>query len=656
VTNHISKARQIGGSPDSSLSLRERGPDHLPLPLLQEKGRAIFLFAACWIIALFGCRDSGPVGGTIRTSGGTGDARSNAELFKTTFDSLDRLPDFVDVDKFVNPESAERIAIQLGNWVRTGEPTYAWEPTPDEAILDQIVDWLNQWVIRRSGEVESTADPLISKLPKNLQELPAMKRLSRFAFSKFDGRVLEETLWFRRTSEQIKSKLPPEQQSDDLALAQALFDWTIRNIQLDAADPAKTRLHFPWQILFYGHGTAEERAWAFICLARQQRLDVVMLAARGSSGVLQPWLPALFHQDQLYLFDTNLGLAIPGPPGEPPRQPLLRRPATLAEVAADDGLLRQLDLDAEHPYPRKAADATEVVALIEASPSSLSKRMRLVQSQLAGERRMVLTVDPSALGERLKVIPQVKGVQLWTLPFETLARQAELDQPTREALQRELLGVIANPVLWKARALHLHGNVSGKEGASFLYLQSRPPTAIIKGSGLPERQQELTLEAKQTASYWLGLVSYDGGDYRQAIDFFSRRTLEAWPAGKWSTGARYNLARTSEAEYRRKIATATEQQAQASEKQAEADEKTADSEQHKSAGREGVSRQLQREATRLRDDAQTLIKEAQQLTDEASEYLLRATQWLEVTGDSPQRHGDLLRARWLRAEKAASGG
>jgi hypothetical protein len=213
--------------------------------------------------------------------------------------------------------------------------------------------------------------------------------------------------------------------------------------------------------------------------------------------------------------------------------------------------------------------------------------------------------------------------------------------------------VIATPMLWKARALHLHGSVSGKDGASFLYLQARPPTSFIKSADLPEEQKKLTLQAKESASYWLGLVSYEGGDYRQAIDFFSRRTLEAWPNGQWTAGARYNLARTSEAEFRRKVATATEKQARASEKQAEAEKKTTESQQQKSAGRDGVARQLEREATRLRDDAQTLVKEAQQLTAEAGEYLLRAIQWLEVTGDSAQRHGDLLRAKWLKGEQEA---
>ena len=55
------------------------------------------------------------------------------------------------------------------------------------------------------------------------------------------------------------------------------------------------------------------------------------------------------------------------------------------------------------------------------------------------------------------------------------------------------------------------------------------------------------LRGKQDASYWLGLIAYQRGNYPDAVYWFARRTLEVMPEGYWSDGARYNLARTFEA-------------------------------------------------------------------------------------------------------------
>jgi hypothetical protein len=44
----------------------------------------------------------------------------------------------------------------------------------------------------------------------------------------------------------------------------------------------------------------------------------------------------------------------------------------------------------------------------------------------------------------------------------------------------------------------------------------------------------------------LGLLSFDGGRFDTAVDWFRDRTLHAEPDGKWTDGARYNLARTYE--------------------------------------------------------------------------------------------------------------
>jgi hypothetical protein len=49
---------------------------------------------------------------------------------------------------------------------------------------------------------------------------------------------------------------------------------------------------------------------------------------------------------------------------------------------------------------------------------------------------------------------------------------------------------------------------------------------------------------KQNASFWLGLVQYETANYESAVYWLKDRTLEASDGGPWTSGARYNLART----------------------------------------------------------------------------------------------------------------
>ena len=133
--------------------------------------------------------------------------------------------------------------------------------------------------------------------------------------------------------------------ADDRFRAARLFDWTVRNIQLERDESPRQRVpRQPWQVLLLGRGTAIERAWVFMLLARQQQLDVVLLATpdRQTAGQWHLWLPAQLVEGQLYLFDTELGLAVPGPKGH--------GVATLEQAASDGSLLRRLDA-ANRPYP-----------------------------------------------------------------------------------------------------------------------------------------------------------------------------------------------------------------------------------------------------------------------------------------------------------------
>ena len=68
--------------------------------------------------------------------------------------------------------------------------------------------------------------------------------------------------------------------------AAALFDWTIRNIQLESDEDGIP--HRPWHTLLYGNGTAEQRAWVFAGLCRQQGLNVVMVGIPLSETSTDP--------------------------------------------------------------------------------------------------------------------------------------------------------------------------------------------------------------------------------------------------------------------------------------------------------------------------------------------------------------------------------
>ena len=128
--------------------------------------------------------------------------------------------------------------------------------------------------------------------------------------------------------------------------------------------------------------------------------------------------------------------------------------------------------------------------------------------------------------------------------------------------------------LGQARLLHFRGQFDWREdrpGARTLYLECRTPEAqieqirntlrrpICERSELRTTQQEaeqqrrvramerLMVRTKQNASYWLGLIAFDVGDYQVASDYFEKRLLASDPDSIWASGARYNLGRCQEA-------------------------------------------------------------------------------------------------------------
>jgi tetratricopeptide (TPR) repeat protein len=312
------------------------------------------------------------------------------------------------------------------------------EEFDQQVALDQVVDRLNQWVHLQKFNVDWKPDPFMdTTLPKRYADSPWVAQLPDDLFNhEMDGDFLKEATWLRDISNANRGD-----KLDDLSTAEKLFDWTVRNIQLvepqpHAAEKKQVDItplvlgrHSVGDILMLGYGTGLQRSWIFTLLARQQGLDVVLLAVPDPDhpDQFRPWLPALLHKngdgEELYLFDSSLGLPIPGPGG--------KGIATLAEACDKPAVLDHLDLDESHHYPVKAAEAKQAVALIEASPDYLARRMKILEMQLAGSERLVLSSSPVETAARLKKVSRLKSEpKLWTWPYEVLAlRSADAQAP-----------------------------------------------------------------------------------------------------------------------------------------------------------------------------------------------------------------------------------
>jgi len=250
----------------------------------------------------------------------------------------------------------------------------------------------------------------------------------------------------------------------------------------------------------------------------------------GQPSGYRVWLPAIFADGEFYLFDMALGLPIPGPGGE--------GIATLAQVREQPELLQPMATE-EFPYRLKPDDLETVTALVVADEQALSKRMLAVESHLAGDERLLLTVPSEELVDRLKQSDQVSGVLLWQRPFAIAAeRIAPIPPASQQAVAEQMRpfefnvpGRAVNP-LWAGRLLQFRGEFDGKEGARAELLAARE--AIQIASQLPDPNQftaeqiQVILAARLIATDWLAHISFETEQYDNAAEFFGPRLMMAF--------------------------------------------------------------------------------------------------------------------------------
>jgi hypothetical protein len=379
-------------------------------------------------LSLAGCGDkktSKPSGKNSSKSGAM-----NNTVFPLTIDCLNRLEDFQSDSILMKIKQQIEEIDKAGMDVKPTSSTLlaAW---PQSDTMRQIVDRLDQW-IRNQPPPKWEKDPMLADLPEPLRQLPVVAGADKMEFGPFDGYYLQEAIFMRDVAAMARGKT-----IDPLQRASLLFDWTVRNLQLDEDRKDRTQ-QFPWEALFFGHGTAWERAWVFVLLARQEGIDAAVLAISREDEAPRLWCVAVRIAGKAYLFDPAWGLPIPGPDGvkKGDRGRLDIAPATLEQLAADESLLKRMSPDADHPYPVKQEDLKNVVALVEASPLALSRRMATIESRLQGAQKMAITASATEEAKLWKETPGVSAAKLWLLPYETVERRSSM-QP------REIVRLLA---------------------------------------------------------------------------------------------------------------------------------------------------------------------------------------------------------------------
>ena len=151
----------------------------------------------------------------------------------------------------------------------------AW---PEPEMFRQVVERLNQWVRTQPPPADWKPDPMIGRLAQAVTRSAAGQGSRPMEFSPFDGFGLQEAAWLRDVGLWAKGD-----GQDDLDRAQSLFDWTVRNIQLEPDRPNRIP-QFPRETLLFGRGTAVERAWVFILLLRNSTSTPPCLPSTRGAG------------------------------------------------------------------------------------------------------------------------------------------------------------------------------------------------------------------------------------------------------------------------------------------------------------------------------------------------------------------------------------
>jgi hypothetical protein len=438
------------------------------------------------------------------------------------------------------PEMKEKREAILKNVLRLIE---AARITPGDESFAIATQNLNQYFEQGTTPADYQHTPASRAFLSTVMSDTIIDNMEKSSFDdRMDARHIEDCMLYHAVAARIAGE------GDDLTRARRLFDWMVRQVQLvppqALAPPGMEQAQVrPCDVLVRGMATEanqgfwSERGWLFIALCRQVGIDVglvtytprvppKMLALRpdqATQGQPVGWVCAAIIDNEAYLFDHRLGIAIPNAAGT--------GVATLEEAMTNPVILDRLDLPGQSSYSTTRSDlinsTTKVGILYDSSPGYSSPKMRLLQTRLAGKDRTVLFRDPAELNDHFRIAlgDRLSDVKPWELPYIvfmnlfTNGKFVEATQYTLRLFDRQL------PLLY-ARIAHLNGDYAeaARQYIALRYAEGalmRDKKTVI----VPALQRELDVYA----SYFLGLCLLEQKNLSQAELFFGQ-TLTKTPA------------------------------------------------------------------------------------------------------------------------------
>ncbi|MEZ6044804.1 MAG: hypothetical protein R3C11_04335 [Planctomycetaceae bacterium] len=494
-----------------------------------------WLFLCALIPLMEGCRPPEPADKNSNQQSNTIDA----SLASNTEDQCEKW-----VDSIISMSQPDQYSVKVEERVVTG--------------------LLNDW----SSNCGSTKHDLDTEGLKQWLNEEEIERLQSTRFNGKDTDHIRNCILYFNIWESVAAGL-----ETDLERVNKVFEFVITNMALIAeADMVPFSRH---NTLLWGVGTAEDRALVFADILRQNRIDTCILTPVSPANENAPWLVGVILKDEVYLYNTQLGIPIPGPEADE-NQYGISDVATLEEALNDDSILKKLALDDEHPFLLTKEDLSQLNVEMIGYPELWVSRFSRLQTMLPKDNKFLLTdglVDnESGQGLASRLVAQSKGrwkieeLKIW--PFPEKRRQQRLNMPEeQQQIEQSFEGslrvyfgaqqddtsdgtgyrITSSNLVHQARLAYLMGQyqqaVKQYVGTQVILKQSSDNDSLTVEQLMQIGKQEEAAQcqlALENISYWLPTAQMALGKYDQAGDLYTEYGRKYGGTGFWTRAAVLN--------------------------------------------------------------------------------------------------------------------